>query len=167
MENEIEATFLSIDKDAMRAKLRAIGFELAVPEYTMRRKTFDFSKIAPGLNKWGRVREESGGVTMTIKEARGKGIDDMYEVELSVDDFDKASMFFEACNIPEKSFQENLREVWKRGLVVVTIDSWPGLDPFIEIEGATEPMVRATAEELRFDFDQAVFGSIDLVYELQ
>ena len=88
MKQEIEATYLSVEKDAVRDSLRSHNFILVTPEYTMRRKTFDFSEIAPGLNKWGRVRQESDKVTLTIKEVRGGGINDTYECELIVDDFD-------------------------------------------------------------------------------
>jgi len=165
MKNEIEATFLSINKDMMRDKLKRAGFELKTPEYLMRRKTFDFSRVVPGRNKWGRVRQESDKVTMTVKEIRGSGINDTYEVELVVNDFDTAAAFFEACDIPAKAFQENMREVWLRNGVEVTIDTWPGLNPFIEVEGANEKMVREVSSELGFDFEKAVFGSIDIVYE--
>lgn len=165
MKKEIEATFLSVDKDSIRAKLKKAGFELKAPEYLMRRKTFDFSRVAPGRNKWGRVRQESDKVTMTVKEVRGSGINDTYEVELIVNDFGTAASFFEACGIPAKAFQENMREVWVRNGVEVTIDTWPGLNPFVEIEGANEKIVRETSNELDFDFEKAVFGSIDLVYE--
>jgi len=165
MKKEIEATFLSVDKDSMRAKLKRAGFELKTHEYMMRRKTFDFSHITPGRNKWGRVRQESNKVTMAIKEVRGSGINETYEVELIVNDFDTASAFFEACNAPAKAFQENMREVWARDGVEVTIDTWPGLNPFVEIEGANEKIVQEISNELGFDFGKAVFGSIDLVYE--
>lgn len=165
MKNEIEATFLSVDKDAMRSKLKEAGFELKIPEYLMKRKTFDFSRIAPEKNKWGRVRQESDKVTMTIKEVRGSSINDTYEVELVVNDFDTACAFFEACNIPAKAFQENMREVWIRDDVEATIDTWPGLNPFVEIEGKNEKIVQEVSKELGFNFEKAVFGSIDLVYE--
>jgi adenylate cyclase class 2 len=165
MKNEIEATFLSVDKDSMRAKLKEASFELKTPEYLMRRKTFDFSRVALGRNKWGRVRQESDRVTMTVKEVRGSGINDTYEIELIVNDFDTAASFFEACDIPAKAFQENMREVWVRDGVGVTIDTWPGLNPFVEIEGKNENIVREVSKELGFDFTKAVFGSIDLVYE--
>lgn len=165
MKNEIEAKFLSIDKNVLRKTLEQAGFKLKIPEYMMRRKTFDFSRIAPGLNKWGRVRQESDKVTMTIKEIRGSGINDTYEVELVVNDFDTASDFFEACGISAKAFQENMREMWVRDGVEVTIDTWPGLRPFVEIEGADEDIVKKISYELGFDFRKAVFGSIDLVYE--
>lgn len=165
MKKEIEATFLSVEKNTIREKLKAGGFKLETPEYLMRRKTFDFSRIAPGHNKWGRVRQEANKVTMTVKEVRGSGINDTYEVELVVNNFDTATSFFEACDIPAKAFQENKREVWRRDGVEVTIDTWPGLNPFVEIEAATEEEVRKVSNELGFDFEKAVFGSIDLVYE--
>lgn len=165
MKKEIEATFLSIDKDSMRAKLKKAGFELKIPEYLMRRKTFDFSRIAPNRNKWGRVRQESDKVTMTVKEICGSGINDTYEIELVVNEFDTATAFFEACDIPAKAFQENMREVWVRNEIEITIDTWPGLNPFVEIEGADEETVREVSSELGFNFGRAIFGSIDLVYE--
>ena len=112
MAKEIEAKFLQIDKDALRAKLHALGFQLINPEYLMRRKTFDCGLIFPGKNKWGRVRQEAGRVTMTLKEITGDGINDTHE-----------------------------------------------------IEAPAETEVRAVSEELGFDFSQALFGSIDLVYE--
>ena len=58
-----------------------------------------------------------------------------------------------------------MREVWKRNGVEVTIDTWPGLNPFVEVEAQTEDTVREVSEELGFDFEKALFGSIDLVYQ--
>lgn len=165
MKNEIEAMFLAVNKDSVRTKLKEVGFTLKIPEYLMRRKTFDFSHVAPGHNKWGRVRQESDKITMAVKEVRGLGINDTYEVELIVNDFDTASAFFEACSIPAKAFQENMREAWVRDNVEVTIDTWPGLNPFVEIEGGTEEKVKEISNELGFNFEKAVFGSIDIVYE--
>lgn len=164
MKNEIEATFLSVDKDSVRARLKMAEFQLKTPEYLMRRKAFDFP-IVSGRKKWGRVRQESDKITMAIKEIRGSGINDTYEVEIVVNDFDAACSFFEACNIYAKAFQESMREVWVRNGAEVTIDTWPGLNPFVEIEGANEKIVREISNELGFDFKKAVFGSVDLVYE--
>jgi adenylate cyclase class 2 len=165
MKNEIEAAFLAIDKDATRRRLQEAGFKLKRAEYLVRRKTFNFPHVAVGHNKWGRVRQEIDKVTMAVKEIRGPGINDTYEVELVVNDFEAAVAFFEACGIPAKASQENMREVWVRDGVGVTIDTWPGLNPFIEIEGKDEKVVREIAKELGFDFEKAVFGSIDLIYE--
>ena len=102
---------------------------------------------------------------MTIKEICGSGINDTYEIELVVNDFNTASVFFETCNIPERAFQENMREVWIHNNVKVTIDTYPGINPFMEIEAETEKAIQNVSRELGFDFKKAVFGSIDLVYE--
>lgn len=165
MNKEIEATFLRVEKEHVRESLQKGGFTLKHPEYLMRRKTFDFSRVSPGVNKWGRVRQEADKVTMTIKEVKGSGIGDTYELEMIVDDFDKASHMFEQCNVPAKAFQENYREVWERDGVQVTIDTWPGLTPFVEIESDSEQKVKDISKELGFSFETAVFGSIDIVYE--
>jgi len=102
---------------------------------------------------------------MTIKEILGPGINDTYEVELIVNDFDTATDFLRGIGIRTVAFQENTREVWMRGDIEATIDTWPGLKPFVEIEGPSESDVRAASSELGFDFSQAFFGSIDRVYE--
>jgi adenylate cyclase class 2 len=165
MAKEIEAKFLQVDKDDLRARLHALGFQLINPEYLMRRKTFDCGLIFPGKNKWGRVRQEAERVTMTLKEITGDGINDTHEIEVTVDDFEKACEFLECAGMPAKAFQENRRELWRRAGVEVALDTWPGLKTFIEIEAPTENEVRAVSEELGYDFSQALFGSIDLVYE--
>ena len=164
MKKEIEATFLSVDKELTRSKLKEIGFKLQIPEYMMRRKTFDFPPV-PGRKKWGRVRQESDKITITVKEIKGGGINDTYEVEMVVDDFDTACSFFEACDVKATAYQENKREVWVNNGVEVTIDTWPSLNPFVEVEGESEEVVKKVSSELGFDFEQAVFGSIDFVYE--
>lgn len=165
MKNEFEATYLAINKEQVRALLKDNDFELKVPEYMMRRKTFDFSIVDPGKNKWGRVRQESNQATMAVKEIRGGGINDTFELEMTVDSFDSACEMFEQCKVPAKSFQENYREVWLYKDIQATIDTWPGLKPFLEIESDSEEKVRSISKKLGFSFDDAVFGSIDLVYE--
>lgn len=165
MKNEIEATFLSVDKEDIRKRLKAVGFELRIPEYMMKRKAFDIPPSLEGYKRWGRVRQEFDRVTMTIKEIRGTGINDTYETEKVIDDFDAGVQSFLAAGFPMKAFQESLREVWRRDEVETTIDTWPGLNPFVEIEGPSEDIVRAVSAELGFDFSKAVFGSVEIVYE--
>lgn len=167
MKHEREAIFLGIDKKIIRQRLKEAEFVLEHPECLMRRKTFDFPE-AMGIKKkkrWGRVRQEFDKVTMTIKEVRGSGINDTLETELTVSDFDIACIFLRMCGLYEKGFQENMREAWTCNNVRVTIDSWPALQPFLEIEGSHVALVRRTAQKIGLDFSQAVFGSVDLLYE--
>lgn len=165
MEKEIEAAFLGVNKDDVRKRLKAAGFELRIPEYMMRRKVFNIPPTPEGYKRYGRVRQEADKVTMTIKEIRGAGIHDTYEIELIINDFDAGGQFFLAAGFPTKAVQESLREVWERGDTEAVIDTWPGLDPFMEVEGPSEDAVRGAAEELGFDFGTAVFGSVEIIYE--
>ena len=176
MKNEgIEAAFLSIDKDPVRARLKAAGFAArtftGIHDAPQSISTYPTAAVAaaagaPAQNKWARVRQEANKITMTVKDLRGTGINDTYETELTVNDFDTAVDFLKSCGLREKAFQESLRETWERGGIEVVIDTWPGLDPFIEIEGPNEAKrVRAAATELGFDFSQAVFGSVGVIYE--
>jgi adenylate cyclase class 2 len=162
MQEEKEAFFLDVNKSDVRQKLRKINFELVHEEFLMQRKTFDFSHIAPGKNKWGRVRKEADKITMTIKEMKGE---EMYELELEVDDFDKAASFFIECGIPQKSYQENTREKWSRDGIVATLDTWPSLQPFLEIEASDSETIKRISKELDLDLSKAMHGSIDIVYE--
>lgn len=165
MKNEFEAKFVNVDKEDVRKRLLHARFTLDTPEYLMRRQTFDLSHIFPGKSKWARVRQEADRVTMSIKEVRGEGIGDNYEIELTVDGFDRACSFLSECSMVPQSLQENKREVWSRDGVEVSIDTWPSLEPFVEVEAQTEDVVRSVSEELGFTFSDALFGSIDMIYE--
>jgi len=48
--------------------------------------------------------------------------------------------------------------------VEITIDEWPFLEPFVEIEGPSEKMVKDVAKKLNFNYQQALFGSVDFQY---
>ncbi len=165
MKKEIEALFIPINKKILRNKLKKIGFKLEYSEYLMQRKTFDFPKLDSGQKKWGRVRKEYQKITMTIKEISGPKIEDTYETELIVNNFELACLFLENCGLIAKSFQENLRELWVLNDTEVSIDTWPGLQPFVEIESKDIETVKNISKKLKFDFKNAIFGSIDLVYE--
>lgn len=43
-------------------------------------------------------------------------------------------------------------------------DTWPFLEPFIEIEGPSESAVQDVAEQLGLDWNDAIFGAVDELY---
>jgi len=165
MKHEFEAKFLAIDVAQIRLLMKRAGFENRSLRFLMRRQTFDFPDVPDGVSKFGRVRQEATGVTMTIKEVRGKSIRDTLEAEVRVDDFDRSCAFLKACGLTPASLQENYREEWVRGELYVTIDEWPGLKPFLEVEGPSEDAVGQLCDELTLDISTAMHGTIDLVYE--
>ena len=160
MNNEIEATFLEIDKDEIRGKLKAIGAECVKPEVKMRRTVFD-----SGPHSFARVRDEGDKIVMTYKNFEDEdSIMGVKEVNVVVDDYDEAVRFVAGCGLEQKAIQETLREVWKLGKTEIGIDTWPWLPTFIEIEGPSEAEVWSVAEKLGFNKEEAMFGAVDKIY---
>lgn len=162
MEKEIEAKFFINNKNLIREKLSSLDFNLDKKEFLMKRKTFN----SDAIGKWFRVRDEGNKVTMTFKNIINNTIDGVNEIEVIVNDFEKACCLINQTNFKETSYQENFREIWSNSDVEVVIDTWPFLQPYIEIEGLTEELVKKYSELLGFDFQkEAYFGSVDVLYE--
>lgn len=163
MQTEWEASFWSIDKDEVRARLSAVGAELIYPERDMRRYGF-FPPAGTLLQKsWVRIRDEGDRVTMSIKQVGAK-LDEQKELEIVVSDFETGAEFLRTLGCKEKAFQETKRELWRIGAVDIVIDSWPFLEPLVEIEGPSEVAIREVAERLGFTWADARFTSVAEAY---
>lgn len=161
MNNEIEAQFLDINKDEMRAKLKEIGATLEKPEILMKRVVF-----YTGDHSFARVRDEGDKIAMTYKNVNDdNSILGTKEVNVEVNNYDDAILFLRGCGLKIKARQETLREIWKIDDVEICIDTWPWIPTFIEIEGPSEKSVWAVAKKLGFDKSQAKFGSVDTTYQ--
>ena len=160
---EYEATFLDIDKDRIREKLRKAGAKLVKPEFLQKRNVFNL----PGksrTDKWLRVRDEGNKITMSFKMVDGNNIENQKEISLVIDDFKKGTEFLEAIGCRKKAYQETKREIWKLDNVEICIDEWPFLEPFVEIEGGSEKEVMAVSEKLGFNYSEALFCAVGLIY---
>lgn len=164
MEIEYEATFENINKDEVRKKLEDAGARLIKPECLHKRTTFDLPPSIDIEHSFIRVRDEGDKTTMTLKVIEGSGIEKMKEINLDVDNMEKAKEILLFLGCRKKSYQENKRELWKIGDVEITIDEWPFLEPIVEIEGHSEKAVKETAKILGFDYTNALFGPITVSY---
>lgn len=165
MQTEYEATFTDIDKDVLRKKLSSLGAELQKPEVLMKRKVFDMKYWEESDHKYIRVRDEGSRITMSFKQNPNTGdIHDQKETELVVDDFERACEFLLDIGAVEMAFQETKREIWELNGVEISIDEWPFLEPFVEIEAAAEEKVQEVSVQLGFDYSQAFFGATDELY---
>lgn len=118
-------------------------------------------------NSYLRVRDEGGAITCTYKfiEKGELSISSVKEMECVVSDFDEMVGMIREMGIPQKAYQETRREVWAIGHEIeFMIDEWPGLRPFVEIEGPTEAVVREYSAKLGFEYADALFGAVDQVY---
>lgn len=167
MDKELEATFIDFDKDHLRQKLKQVGAEMVHPERLMRRATFSLPNKKDIKDTWLRVRDEGDKITMSIKKVIGSKIEDQEEICLEINDFEEGIKYLKAVGCQQKAYQETKREEWSLDEAEVCIDTWPGLEPIVEIEAKTKEKVKTVSEKLDFDYEQAIFGAINVVYELK
>lgn len=164
MYTEFEATFPNTKKSDARAKLKKAEAKLVRSEYLQRRTVFNLPEGHEIKGGWVRVRDEGNKITMSLKIVDGDKIENQKEIQLVVDDFDEAVAFLEAIGADKKAYQETKRELWELGGTEVTIDEWPFLEPFVEIEGKSEESVKIASKKLGFDYSKARFCSVDTLY---
>ncbi len=163
---EYEATFIKIDKEEIRERLKKAEAKLVKPEFLQKRVVFNLPNGYDG-HSWVRVRDEKDKITMSYKEINGKNIEDQKEINLVINDFENGVKFLEIVGCYKKSYQETKREIWELYGVEICIDEWPFLEPFVEIEGKSEKEVKAVSEKLGFDYSKALFCATTLIYSMK
>lgn len=161
MKLEIEATFLEVNKDTLRAQLQAAGAELVQAEVLMRRAVFKL-----GEHDFARVRDEGNRIVLTYKNHHNNTLTGTEEINVEVSDYDDTIAILQACGLVVKSVEDSYRESWKLNNVDIDIDTWPWIPTYVEIEGPSETAVEQVANLLGFSMKNAIIGSVDEVYKL-
>ena len=126
--------------------------------------TFDNQELKK-KNAWVRLRDEGDKVTMTFKVVEDANkISGMKETSFEISDITSAKIMLEQLGLKHKGYEENLREEWNLNDVLFEIDTWPLIDPYIEIEAPSERLVKKYFKILDLDFSKAYFGSTDILY---
>jgi adenylate cyclase, class 2 len=164
--SEIEAKFYPINKEEFRAKLLTIGAECIQAETRMRRVIYN-KDANPSLHgTYLRIRDEGKSVRISVKvtaDIQGK-ISDQKEIDIETSDFEKAKQLIDAIGCVPTKYQENLRESWKYKNSEIVIDTWPGLEPYVEIESPTEDELRDISIALSLSWEEKCIGSTDDLY---
>lgn len=165
MQTEFEATFLINTKDEIRDILKNCNAKLIKKEFLQRRTVFNLPSGHEIEHGWLRVRDEQDKITLSLKIVHNNtNIQNQKELQLDINNFDTAVELLSLLGCEKKSYQENLRELWTLDDVEITIDEWPFIEPYIEIEGNSEEAVKKIAKKLGFDYSEAYFGSVDGMY---
>lgn len=164
---EFEAKFYPVVKDKYRKKLESIGAKLLRPERKMIRIIADqHSTPLLGKNEYIRIRDEGNLIRLSYKttaDATGK-LSDQKEIDVDVSNFEKTRSILEACGLVFNRKQETLREEWSYKNSEITIDTWPGLSTYSEIESPTEEEVKQIAQELGFDWTKKIITAAPEIY---
>jgi adenylate cyclase class 2 len=169
MTTEIEAKFLDVNHDEVRATLKAAGATLITPMRLMKRAVIDYPdhRLQKEHDGYVRVRDEGDKVTLTYKQFDSLSINGAKELELQIDSFDTAVQMFESIGLIVKSFQESRRETWRLGAVEIVLDEWPWLNPYIEVEGPSETEVKQACQTLGYKWENAIFGGVNIAYSAE
>jgi adenylate cyclase class 2 len=166
VDTEFEAKFYPVDKDLYRQKLKSLGAKLIHPERKFRRALID-SRDYPQLKcTYVRVRDEGDCIRLSAKiHARAGGaVSDQKELDLTVSSYDKMVEMLQVMGFQIGNYQENLRETWEYKNAEIVIDTWPGLEPYIEIEAASENAVKDIALELGFNWTKKIITGVGKIY---
>lgn len=167
MDSEIEVKFVDVDVTDVRTRLTDAGAALEHPMRLMRRVLIE-EEHHVAERSFIRIRDEGDKTTLTFKRRmladEETTIDSTHEIETTVGDFDTAVNIFAEAGWNYITFQESKRETWLLDGAEVVIDEWPWLAPMIEIEADSEATVRNVAAKLGFDWQDGIFGSVDVVY---
>jgi adenylate cyclase class 2 len=164
MQTEIEKLFYDINKEEIRNSLKNLGAELKYEEFLQRRAVFDFG-FKNDVYSWLRVRNEYDKTVMTYKETRANEF--AKEVEVKVGDFEKTIQILKLSGLVLNSWQENFREKYIYKNSELTIDSWPWLEPVLEVESPNEEELNEIIKDLKLDESKSVTGTINVVYKLK
>lgn len=166
MQKEIEATFINIDPDVIRARLVELGATQVSPERLMKRTVFDFPDLRlQEVGGWIRVRDEAGKITTSYKQQNDETINGTIESQVTVDSFESMCAIYEHIGLRAKAYQETKRESWELNGVEVEIDTWPWVPTFVEVEGPNEQAVKDVADTLGLVWSTALHGDVTAVYK--
>ena len=159
---EYEATFLDINISKIRQQLRKMGAKKIYSSFLQKRYVFDLPKNKK--RSWLRLRQEKDKITMSLKVVNGSKITDQKEICLKINDLGAARQLLLYLGCKQRAYQENWRELWKLNNTEITIDHWPFLNPFVEIEDRSEKKVKSICKLLNLNYKKAVFGAADIIY---
>lgn len=141
---EYEIKVLDIDPVKAEAKLQELGFK-RTEELAYRRYVYD-AGVHEAPNAWIRLRTDGKKTTLAFKQSHKDSIDGMKEIEVVVDDFEQTNELLRAIGHEPISYQENSRVNYEGMNCTVSIDSWPQIPTYMEIEAATAEDVKQCLE---------------------
>lgn len=158
---EIELRAFDIDGDALKETLRTLG-SVSLGIKNFKRAVLDVVPVNP--NKWIRVRTDGTETTLTVKERLSTEADGTYEVEQTVESYAKTLEILSAIGINPRSVQESRRDAYTLNGAEVSIDSWPRINDFIEIEAPNEETIYEVAAQLGIQSDALTGKSVEQYY---
>ena len=160
-QEEIEVVYTNIDIKEIEELLKKIKAE-KIKDIFYKSVIFDYPDLR--LNKkgaWIRLRDNGEKVKLAFKQRIGMGdgksnSEDigMKEVEFEVSNFEAVIDFMLNIGFIIKFQQEKKRIRWQKNDVFFDIDTWPKLNPYLEIESDNMEKIDKVISELGLDIEK-------------
>ena len=158
---EYEGKILDVDPDAIHNRILDTGGRF-LGEALQRRLVFD---VTPGdVSRWIRHRDNGTTVTLATKHIHHDGLDGTEEHEVTVSDFDETHRLLQAMGFTAKSSQESRRSSYSLHGADVSVDQWPLIAAYAEVEGTSREHVVEVAALLGFAEDHLTGVNTTAVY---
>lgn len=161
MKSEYEIRFLNINKEKLVRKLEKVGAKF-VGNWLQKRYIYDFKPRID--NKWIRLRTNGEVSTLTIKEITNKKVDGTKELEIVVSNFEDTNKILEELGYCARSVQENKRIRYILDEVEIDIDTWPGVNTYVEFEGKGEDNIKSVINKLDMNYDDGTTMDVQSIY---
>ena len=162
MKIENEITVLKINKEEFIKKILMAGGKEISPELKQIRCVYDFNPV--NESKWIRLRTNGRKSTLTIKEVKGSSKMGARELEIEVSDFEETNRILNELGYHYRNRQENYRHIFMLDGAEISIDTWPMIDPYAEIEADTKEDIDRVLKMLGISVDQITELDVSSIY---
>jgi adenylate cyclase, class 2 len=163
---ETEAKFYVRDLGGIRSRLEELRARLIQQRVLETNIRFDLPG-APLLAQ-GRVlrlrRDTETHLTYKSVSTKREGVLSREEIELVVEDFEKAKQFLEALGYQTLFYYEKYRTTYEWNQTLIMLDELP-YGAFVEIEGETVDVIHAAADQLHLNWQAAATASYHVLFE--
>lgn len=154
MSEEIEVRFLEVNKADLVAKLRALKAKEL--QDVMLEEIIFYDKDLTWSDKGQRVRIRKNGDKIQLDYKKTVTGLISHEVEFLISDINAATLFLESIGLVAHRRQQKERHSFRLGDVMIDIDTWPQMPPYVELEGDSEAALKDAARQLGLDWQQVV-----------
>jgi len=159
---EYEIKILDVPTDDALSKISKLGL-IKHNEITFKRYIYEIDN-QPGA--WIRLRSDGLKSTLAYKNFKKDSIDGMEEVEISVDNIDDTNKLLEAIGFKATKYQENKRTLFTNDEIEISVDEWPRIPSYIEIEGKNQQVVEEYITKLGFNKHKKTSKPTSAIYEM-
>ena len=161
MNIEYELKVLEVDSKQLVKKLTGLGLEQH-PAQSFRRYVYQLGTEGA----WARLRTDGNKSMLTYKRFVENTIDGMKELEIEVSDFAKTHELMQALGFTEYIYQENRRTNFTKPGVEISIDEWPLIPAYAEIEAKDKQTVEEYLTKLDMGKHRTTSEPTSKIYEL-